>query len=104
MTNFAPVLLLASQMLLPIADEPPRLAVEESCKAALKLDPETGSLEACMNDEKAALATLKTTWTTYPAIDRTRCVEETSTGGSPSYVEVMTCLQTAQEARKVPKN
>ncbi|MGO4705736.1 hypothetical protein AB4072_08165 [Microvirga sp. 2MCAF38] len=102
--NFAPILFLASQLVLPAADGPPHLAVEQSCKAAMKLDPETGSVDACMKDETAAQDELKRKWTSFPASDRARCVAETSTGGSPSYVEVITCLQTAQDARQVPKD
>ncbi|WP_157961344.1 hypothetical protein [Microvirga flavescens] len=102
--NFVSALFLTGQLILPAADGPPRLDVQQSCKSAMKLDPQTGSVDACMKDENDALAELKRLWTTFPAGDRARCTTETSTGGAPSYVELITCLQIAQDARQAPKN
>ena len=35
--------------------------------------------------------------------DRQHCTSLTQMGGSPSYVELLTCLQIAEEAAKLPK-
>ena len=58
---------------------------------------------ACERDENQAYNTLKKQWTGFAAASRERCTMLTRTGGSPSYVELLTCLQTAQDAAKLPE-
>jgi hypothetical protein len=56
--------------------------------------PEDGdSYATCMRDEHAAEADLKRQWASFSPDHRRTCVEETGVGGSPSYVEVLTCMQ-----------
>jgi hypothetical protein len=88
-----------------VAAEVPRLDIQSTCKAAVALDATDTSPESnCMREETAARDELGKQWDGFPAALRTRCVEETSIGGYPSYVEVLTCIQTAtgnaQPARK----
>ncbi|AWM87295.1 hypothetical protein [Microvirga sp. 17 mud 1-3] len=87
------------------AAEVPRLEVQATCKAAVALDPNDKSPQAnCMREEMAARDELGKQWSGFSEPLRKRCVEETSIGGYPSYVEVLTCIQTAsgnaQPARK----
>jgi hypothetical protein len=93
-----------ASLVLMVADELPNINVEASCKAVEGFGlaiPHT--LESCVRDETAAQTELKQKWTSYPAADRSRCVAETMVG-DPSYVDVLTCLQMAQdvEAMKTP--
>ncbi|MCB8821005.1 hypothetical protein [Microvirga rosea] len=79
-----------------MADEVPRLDIQSTCKAAVALDAQDKSPQAnCMRDETAARDDLAKQWASYSEPLRKRCVEETGIGGYPSYVEVLTCLQTA---------
>jgi hypothetical protein len=59
--------------------------------------------EACLRDEQSARDTLNARWNEFAAPDRTYCVSETSSDGTPSYVELLVCLQIAAEVKKLPK-
>lgn len=85
-----------------IADDVPRFNVQPSCRGAASLTP--ASLDSCLRDEESARTALTASWTQFAAGDRTRCREETETGGSPSYVELLTCLQMARDARNLPRD
>ena len=86
----------------PIADGVPKLAVESSCKAAMSADAALGAdrdqtYSSCMNDENQAQQELTTVWANYPAPLRTRCELEAAAGGLPSYVDLLVCLQVAND-------
>jgi hypothetical protein len=55
-----------------------------------------------MKDEQAARVTLAPQWEKFAASDRATCTQNETTGGSPSYVELLTCLQIARDARALP--
>jgi hypothetical protein len=95
-------MILGLQLLMPVADDMPRFDVRPNCQAAASLTP--ASLESCLRDEEEARSALQTQWSQFAASDRTQCRAGVETGGSPSYVELLTCLQMAQDVRKLPKN
>lgn len=96
-----PIILVAAHTALA---EVPKLNIEPTCKAAA-IDNSSGrSQEACLRDERQAEATLKKRWNSFSADERQRCSSMVQTGGPPSYVELLTCLQTAEEAAKLPKS
>jgi hypothetical protein len=66
-----PMIVLTSQLVLTVADQPPKFDIARGCKvdSASAFDPNAG-----MN------------------------------ATPPSYVELLTCVQDAQLARKLPKN
>jgi hypothetical protein len=65
---------------------------------------ERGNLDSCLRSEQEARDKLASQWSSFVAADRTRCAGRTHMGGPPSYVEVLTCLELAQAARKLPKD
>lgn len=86
-------------------DQPPSLSIEAGCHEIERLDPmKRITFESCMQQEQDGLATLKEQWHTFSATDRTHCLNLTKSGASPSYVELLTCLQTASEAREIQKS
>jgi hypothetical protein len=87
-------------LMMTVADTVPSFDVTASCKAVAAFGLAlVHSPEACIQDENAAHAELVQKWNTYPAADRSRCVSETTVGDdSPSYVEILTCVQLTQEA------
>jgi hypothetical protein len=101
----APALLalaFGSTALVMIADVP-AYDVAPSCRAAVSVMP--GSFEACMKDEQSARAQLAASWDRFAGPQRDNCVQtENNTGGPPSYVELLTCLQMAQDAKSLPQN
>lgn len=91
-----PALLLGASLLLPIADSVPNLNIEQTCRAAASADStqkvQTGS---CLSSERDARASLERRWSEFSAAFKQRCTAEVSIGGSPSYVELLTCIELA---------
>jgi hypothetical protein len=95
-------LALGSPLVIEVADVPV-YDVTPGCRAAVTVMP--GSFEACMKDEQRARAQLAASWDTFGGPTRDNCVQtENNTGGPPSYVELLTCLQMAQDAKNLPAN
>ena len=62
-------------------------------------------LSRCMGDEQRAEQKLKAEWETFPHGDRTQCTALAKLGTVlQSYVELITCLEMAKEARALPKS
>ena len=88
--------------LIMAADGVPTLKVEPSCKAAGAAGLMMGrTAESCMNDEKSAREDLVKTWSTFSADDKSHCLSMVSTGGGPSYVELLSCLEMSRDAKKI---
>ena len=79
------------------AQQLPRLDVEAACRAAPRLLAEDANpYEGCMRDERDAERQLQGMWSGAPPAHRETCAGEAQIGGSPSYVDMLTCLQMAQ--------
>jgi hypothetical protein len=80
----------------------PTLKVEPSCRAAGVEGMIVGrTVDSCLNDEKAARDQLAKDWGSYSADDKNHCLSMVSTGGSPSYVELLSCLEMSRDAKKI---
>ena len=91
-----------AQMAPAHADSPPVLKVESSCEAAGRGAVVLGrNKEACLADETAAQDTLKQNWSKYVAGDKNECVGMVTTGGPPSYVELLSCIEIYRDARNI---
>ena len=103
MPPLLPVVLTAAHLVLT-AHEVPQLNVEPSCRAAADalIRQGHGNKDSCMQDEREARAKLKKQWHSFSSSEQTRCQELTTMGGPPSYVELLTCLQLAKDARTLP--
>ena len=100
----ASLLALAGTLLLTVADKVPGLDVESSCRAAAKMGDRLSldtSLRLCLADEKGAREELDREWTQFSPALRQRCVATTQSGGDPSYVEVLVCLQMGRDAARL---
>ena len=83
----------------------PTLKVEPSCKAAGVEGMIVGrTVESCLNDEKAAREQLTKDWGSYSADDKNHCLSMVSTGGGPSYVELLSCLEMSRDAKKIAQD
>ena len=58
---------------------------------------------ACQQKEENARSNLKNDWSQYSAQDRSRCSGFVTTGGPPSYVELLTCLEMAKQAKELSR-
>jgi hypothetical protein len=93
-------LLLGSQLTINVADNVPKLDVGPTCRmesSAIQSDA-----QSCMKDEQDAREQLVKQWTQFHSADKSTCVGLTETGGSSSYVELLTCLEMSSDARKSP--
>jgi hypothetical protein len=96
------VLLLGLQVAVAVADDPPKLNVTTSCDAAAKYSVVAGrDNESCLGDEREAQSTLAKNWSKYIAADKTQCVGTVTTGGPPSYVELLSCLEVMRDAKNI---
>jgi hypothetical protein len=97
-------MLLATSHLVLAADTVPKLNYEPSCRAAVESSAIASRDEnSCKQDEETARATLGKVWTQYTTVQRAHCVQLTSLGGPPSYVELLTCLEMAKASVTMPE-
>jgi hypothetical protein len=103
-------MLLASQLVIAIADDVPTFDIERGCKidSASAFDPRAGmggTIKRCADDEQRAKDQLQAHWSEFINADRIACTGLTTDDAAtpPSYVELQTCLQDRQFARKMPK-
>ena len=77
-----------------LGGELPRYDVEAMCRAAPNLGASARTTDQnCVRDETQARTQLGQQWAGFDAQRREVCVQETSIGGPPSYVALLTCLQ-----------
>jgi hypothetical protein len=102
-----PFLALLAPFAMSIADTVPAYNLEPTCRGGMdaganpQVSPDARFAQ-CLRQEEAARGTLQAQWMQFPAGDRTSC-GDTAKLGSPSYVQLLTCLELAREARKLPK-
>jgi len=77
----------------------PRFDVGATCRA----DQSKPTVDDCMVDENRARQRLESEWGQFTPADRTQCTQVSSTRGFQSYVELVTCLEMARDARSLPK-
>ena len=96
------MIVLSSQLVLPVADGVPKFDIARSCKldvaatAGLSVDQ---SFKSCINDERKARQQLGSSWSKFSASNKASCIPQESIGGTPSYVSLQTCLQFGAPAR-----
>jgi hypothetical protein len=91
-------------LLLPLAvavsDVVPTFNTEPSCRGGLTDPGNNARYQQCMQEEAAAKSTLQAGWSKFPGPDRVTC-SDTARLGTPSYVELLTCLQMDADLRKM---
>jgi len=102
MTALLPVFVAGSYLILA-SDQVPKLDSDACCHAAAAAT--TGNnrnADSCKKDEQDARAKLEQQWAQFTPSERTHCVSLSKLGGFPSYVELLTCLEMAAAAKKLP--
>jgi hypothetical protein len=104
------MIVLASQLVIAVVDDVPKFDIARGCKidSTAAFDLNTGmneTIKRCVSDEQKAKEQLETQWSGFGSSDRTMCVGSTTNASAvpPSYVDLLTCLQEQQLARKLPK-
>jgi hypothetical protein len=86
-------------LLLPAADEVPAYNLSPSCRSETTT---AASDRSCLSDEQHARDKLLGQWSQFAPADKANCLQVEDTAGAPSYVELLTCLQMAAAAKKLP--
>jgi hypothetical protein len=104
------VMILASQLVIAVSDDVPKFNIERGCKvdstAAFDLNAGLNeTIKRCVSDERQAKDQLAAQWSEFAGADRKMCggMAADDSAIPPSYVELLTCLQGQQLARKLPK-
>jgi hypothetical protein len=96
--------LFSSQFLIAVADRVPNIDVKKTCRSSATV---TGTLtqsdiNACIEDEQSAHDQLVKEWTQFSGTVKGQCVQA-SNAYLPSYIEMLTCLELAKQARSLPE-
>jgi hypothetical protein len=97
-----PIIILGSHLVVTVADNVPRFDIARGCRldnAATSGLAEEQPLKKCVSDEQQARQQLQAQWSQFPKSDRATCTAETNSDDTPSYVELLTCLQEARQVR-----
>jgi len=97
-----PIIILGSHLAITVADNVPKFDIARGCRLdnpASSGLAEEQPLKKCLSDEQQALQQLQTQWSQFSEADRTTCTITTNIDDTPSYVELLTCLEEAKEAR-----
>jgi len=102
MPALLPIILTASHVVLA-ADGIPKFNVELTCRPAAVAGVLPGrSSAACQQDENKARAKLEQDWPQYNTAQRAQCAKFAGLDRAPSYVELLTCLEMAKQAKELP--
>lgn len=77
------------------ADNVPNFDIAKNCKAEVAGGSGIETLESCTRDEERARQQLIPQWDQYSRENKTICTREAGLDGTPSYVELQTCLEIA---------
>jgi hypothetical protein len=97
-----PVIVLGSHLAIAVADNVPKFDISRGCRldnTASSGLTEEQPLRKCVSDEQQALQQLQTQWSQFSESDRATCTTATTSDDTPSYVELLTCLQEAKEVQ-----
>jgi len=87
---------------------PPDLNAGAMCRAraadarTLRSPPDQ-SVADCVRDEQSAKQELAALWTSVPAGTRKECESEGRTLGTTSYLDLLSCVRTAEDVKSTPK-
>jgi hypothetical protein len=78
----------------------PSFKVEQGCREVSSGRNKLTTFDKCMQDEKSAHDDLAMNWESFVASYRQVCLAETMSDGTPSYVELLECLNIARDTRE----
>ncbi len=81
----------------------PSFKVEQGCREVSSGPDKLTTFDRCMQNEKSARDDLINNWEAFVASDRRVCIAETSSDGTPSYVELLECLNIARDSRNLER-
>jgi hypothetical protein len=101
-----PTTLMLGAHLFLVVDSVPNLNVQQVCEGIAQQggvtfrDPAIAQeKKSCVETEQQIRDQLARQWSSFPAADKTHCVNESTMGGESSYTELLTCLEMARDVR-----
>jgi hypothetical protein len=106
-TLFLSLAVMMSQWTAAAADPLPKIASEKLCKARSADEKmmkfvELQSVPDCIREENEAKQKLGAVWDTTDSTTRNRCKAQAIALGTLSYVDLLTCIQTAEDIKSQP--
>jgi hypothetical protein len=99
MMPFAPALA-ATSLFLTVADNVPNYDIRPTCRAAIEMMGSQGrTVDSCMRSENEARADVVKHWPKTPKDEQQRCAQTALHSGSPSYVELLICIEMHRDSR-----
>lgn len=84
-------------------DSVPKFNIERNCRSELSGGSSIGeTMASCTADEQRARDELVPRWSAFSSADKKLCIQETKIDGTPSYVELETCLEMTPSGRARP--
>ena len=83
------------------ADSVPTFNVEPFCRAVASRAAPAGDKDICLAEEREARDQLVQQWSRFDPADRIYCERLATTGGDPTYTELLTCLELQRDARNL---
>jgi hypothetical protein len=96
-----PIAILATLSPIAVSDTVPNFDTVRECR--IEGGPGV-DVARCSRDEAAALRQLREAWAQYAGADRSACTTEATIGDFASYVELLTCLEMARDAKSADHN
>jgi hypothetical protein len=91
-----PIIILTSLHPIAIADAVPKFDIARECQA----ESDTMAMQKrCVDDETQAYNQLRAEWLQFSPEAKTQCGAEAGEDGTSSYVEFVTCLEMARDAK-----
>jgi hypothetical protein len=94
---------LATQLIVSVADNVPKLDVTSSCPAAAASSNSADRMQSCVASEQKIHDQLIKSWSDFPSVDRANCLDAVKVF-SPTYTELLTCLEMARDVKKIKRN
>ena len=95
-----PIIILTSLQPTPIADTAPKFDIARICQSAGGSNEEQ---KRCAEEETQARDTVQTEWTQFTSSAKKQCYEEANIDSTPSYVELLTCLEMERDVKNAQK-
>lgn len=99
-------LVVGVHILMVASNGPPTVDIRTTCQTSINSVVSLGgtyseTLDACLQQQNAALEQIKKNWATYPAASKNHCVQ--ASGYMPSYIEWLTCFEMELDVAKLRK-
>ena len=96
--------ILGTQLTTPVADSLPKIGSEKLCKARAAEDrmrkfAELESVEDCVREQNDARQKLDSAWSATERAVRNRCKAQSIALGTLSYVDLLICIQMAEDLK-----